>query len=346
MLRPAALALVAFLYFVVNTVLVSGVLSLLQGEALFSVWEEWCVWSFPYYLVGVAVVGLLPLSGQSISPAAWVIVLPVIYLVHFYHGLSVELGPQKRPQPAGQVDFRLPRPAKIYVAVVIVAGVALLGWGVVEFESESAARLLAYLGLVILTSVWKVWLPRMTGTISVNFVVVLAAIAELSLPEVMILTIAATVVQSLWKPEQRPVPVQILFNVATLLITASLAYGTLHWLRTTEAGGSWPFALFAATAVLYCGNTIIVAAAVRLAENLPLGEVWQRCCFWSFPYYVVGAVFAGLMVMTSAAAGWLVSFLVLPLMALVYVSYRIHVGKLGKAPPVTGAPAPEASQPV
>ena len=76
MLRPAALALVAFLYFVVNTVLVSGVLSLLQGQGLFSVWEEWYVWSFPYYLVGVAGVGLLPLSGQSISPAAWVIVLP------------------------------------------------------------------------------------------------------------------------------------------------------------------------------------------------------------------------------------------------------------------------------
>jgi MASE9 protein len=331
--RPAALALVAFLYFVVNTVLVSGVLSLLQGKGLFSVWEEWYVWSFPYYLVGVAVVGLLPLSGLSVSPAAWVIVLPVLYLVHFYHGLSVELGPQEKPKPSENVEFRLPTPAKVYVGLVIAAGIALLGWGLFTWESDSGWRFLAFLGLTLVTSAWKVWLPKMTGTISVNFVVMLAAIAELSLPEVMLLAVAATVVQSLWKPEQKPIVVQMLFNVATLVITSSLAYGAFHGLQTSTSGGSLAFVLFIATSVLYCGNTILVSVAVRLAESLPFSEVWQRCCFWSFPYYVVGAVFAGLMVVTSSSAGWPISFLVVPLMALVYVSYSIHVGKLGKAVP-------------
>ena len=124
-----------------------------------------------------------------------------------------------------------------------------------------------------------------------------------------------------------------------------MAYGALHGLDST-AGGSVAFVLFVATAVLYCGNTIIVSAAVWLAESLPMNEVWQRCCFWSFPYYAVGAVFAGLMVMTSAKAGWPASFLMLPLMALVYVSYRIHVGKLGKAAPATPVAESAASQPV
>ena len=44
---------------------------------------------------------------------------------------------------------------------------------------------------------------------------------------------------------------------------------------------------------------------------------------------------------------WLASFLVLPLMGLVYVSYRIHVGKLGKeAPAAAGVQESVASQTV
>ncbi|MCP5111706.1 MAG: hypothetical protein GY953_12810, partial [bacterium] len=213
-------------------------------------------------------------------------------------------------------------------------------------EPDGAVRFLAYLGLTLLTSAWKVWLPKMTGTISVNFVVLLAAIAELRLSEVMILAVAATVAQSLWKPEQKPRPVQILFNVATLVLTTSLAFGAFHGFEASVVDGSLAFVLFIAASVLYCGNTILVSAAVWLAEGLPLREVWPRCCFWSFPYYVVGAVFSGLMVVTSSSAGWPASFLVLPLMALVYVSYRIHVGKLGKAAPAASVPESAASQPV
>src|SRR5207244_1021960 len=50
--RPAEVALVACVYFVMNTVLVSGVLSLLQGKRLAEVCRQWYVWSLPYYLVG------------------------------------------------------------------------------------------------------------------------------------------------------------------------------------------------------------------------------------------------------------------------------------------------------
>ena len=78
--RPAALALVACLYFVTNTVLVSGVLSLLQGKPLREVCREWYVWSFPYYLIGAALVGLLPFSGQSLPPEASLVLMPLLYL--------------------------------------------------------------------------------------------------------------------------------------------------------------------------------------------------------------------------------------------------------------------------
>ena len=58
--QPAVLALIACVFFVINTVLVSGVLSLLQGSPMKEVCQQWYLWSFPYYLIGAAVVGLLP----------------------------------------------------------------------------------------------------------------------------------------------------------------------------------------------------------------------------------------------------------------------------------------------
>src|SRR5712692_1602707 len=66
--RPAVLALVAAVHFFISTVVVSGVLSLLEGKPLGQVCQNWYLWSFPYYLIGAVVVGLLPLSGRVPPP--------------------------------------------------------------------------------------------------------------------------------------------------------------------------------------------------------------------------------------------------------------------------------------
>src|ERR1700736_428066 len=58
--RSSAMALAAAVFFVTNTCLVSGILSLLQGTRLALVCQTWYLWSFPYYLIGAALVILLP----------------------------------------------------------------------------------------------------------------------------------------------------------------------------------------------------------------------------------------------------------------------------------------------
>ena len=52
------LAVAASFYFTADTLLVSGVLSLVQGKSLFAVWQQCYLWSFPYYLAGAAIAGL------------------------------------------------------------------------------------------------------------------------------------------------------------------------------------------------------------------------------------------------------------------------------------------------
>src|SRR5215813_13147649 len=86
---PAAvLAITACVYFVSNSFMTSVVLALVESKPLISVWQEWYVWSFPYYLIGTVAIGLLPIAGQSFSPESIVILLIAIYLVHFYCGLT------------------------------------------------------------------------------------------------------------------------------------------------------------------------------------------------------------------------------------------------------------------
>ena len=267
--RPAALALVACLYFVTNTVLVSGVLSLLQGKPLREVCQEWYVWSFPYYLIGAALVGLLPFSGQSLPPEASLVLMPLLYLMHFYYGLSKELpedGTDPANKPNGELD-RLSTSAKLYLGAVITAGSGLLAWSLLDWEWKDPMQFLVYLAVVQMASTCKVRLPRITGTISVNFVVLLAAIAELSLPEVVALSAVAALVQCLWKPKVRPKPIQIPFSVGTMVLSSAFAFTICRLVLDGLLADSLASFFVLATTLLYAGNTILISTAWGLAEG-------------------------------------------------------------------------------
>jgi hypothetical protein len=83
--------------------------------------------------------------------------------------------------------------------------------------------------------------------------------------------------------------------------------------------------LVVGTLVLYGSNSLLLATVLAMVDRKPLGAVWPLCYFWSLPYYLVGAAVAGVMTATWRMADWPPSLLVLPLMGLVYISYRVHV---------------------
>ncbi|HUJ20930.1 MAG TPA: hypothetical protein VLX58_05370 [Bryobacteraceae bacterium] len=321
--RPAVLALVAALHFAISTVLVSGVLSLLQGKRLPEVYQQFYFWSFPYYLIGAAVVGLLPLPGHTSVPEAWLILVPLLYLVHFYYTLS------NCQVPAGVPDgedsgSNLPVMAKLYIDAVITAGSVLLIYGALHWESANISRFLGYLSMALLAATCKVRLPRLTSTISVSFVLILVAIAELSYAEAILLSAAVPIVQNLWKARQRPRVLQVMFNCATFVLSTSLAYGVCRGSFVSGWPVALPTSLAIATTLFYVANTAMVAGVMCLTEHKSLRYLWQRCYFWSFPYYLVGASASGIMIATARAAGWPFSFLILPILTMVYVSYRLH----------------------
>jgi hypothetical protein len=332
---PVVLAAVGCTYFVVNTVLVSGVLSLLQSRRLADVCSRWYACSFPYYLVGVALVGLVPGPGQAVSGDAWLILLPVVYLMHFFLGLAaVQVSAIARTNRA---EVSLPPRAQLYLTGVVATGLLALAAGIPGWQPQDLARFLVYLALGVFASTLKIQLPGVRGTITPGFVLLLAAVAQLSFGETAVMAAVLGVVQVLWRSTKRPLLAQVLFNPACLAVSAALAWVLSRmvlapWLDNSVAG-----LLLISTLVLYGSNTILVAAMLALLDRKPLSGIWQLCHFWSLPYYLVGAAAAGIMTATGGNGDWPASLLVLPLMGLVYISYRALLGQAIAGTQPTGA---------
>jgi hypothetical protein len=320
--RPAVLALVTALHFFTSTILVSGVLALLQGKPIRQVCQQWYLWFLPYYLIGAVIVGLLPLFGRSPAPEGWLMLPPLLYLVHFFYVISHSQGPLTLNEKA-EYRAHLPHAAQFYVDVIITAGASLLIYGASHWQSHDVVRFLGYLAMALVAATCKVRLPGLRSTISVTFVVFLVAILELSYAEAVSIAAVVTVIQSVWRTERTPRPVQVAFNSACMVLSVSGAYVACYAL-TAPTPTAMIAPLVIATALLYGSNTFIVAAAMCLAERKPLRTIWQLYYFWSFPYYVVGASVAALMIAAARSVGWQLSLAVFPVLVLVFASYRLH----------------------
>lgn len=332
--RPALMAFVAAVYFAVNTGFVSGVLSLLQGKPLSQVAEEWYVWSFPYFLIGAAFLGLLPGGdSKSISPASWLAVLPLLYLVHFFYGLSRGARPKGSGGSAGLTGAAsgLPSSARWFVGSVVVAGALIFAFALFNWSCADPLRFAGYAALALVASTWKVRLPGMVSTISVNFVIILVAILELSMGETMLISAGVAALQSLWRTARRPRLHQIAFNMSALVISAAAAFAVGRFLVDAPIANSLPAVLPLTVTTFYGVNALLVTRVIAAAEGQRMFEVWRTCYFWSLPYYLVGAGGAGLMIATQRTVGWQPALAILPLIMMVYVSYRAHVSRSGAA---------------
>jgi len=79
---PLALLLVAITYFAFNTFAMATIIRLTEGKPVLKVWTECYFWSFPYYLVGAAIAGLVSFLNRHIGWQSSLLVLPPVYLMY------------------------------------------------------------------------------------------------------------------------------------------------------------------------------------------------------------------------------------------------------------------------
>lgn len=321
--RPALLAAAAAIYFALNTALVSGILSLLGGGSFTGVNRQWYSWSFPYYLLGAAAVGALPLDGRPIDLEACAVLVPLAYLAHFFRGLRERRGAGAEEDTAGPAA--IPASAKAFTAAIAAMAGSFLATALARREPVQWDWFLCYLALGAVASAWKVRLPGTTGTISVHYVVMLVAVAHAGMFEALAISAAGPLVQSYWRARTKPQPVQVLFNVSVMVVATGVTFSACRFLPGAELLATLLGFLICAAGLHFLANTILVSIVLSLVEGEPVIGLWRRLYFWAFPIYMVGAAAAGVMVATTRSAGWVPSLLVLPLMAMAQLSYRLHV---------------------
>jgi hypothetical protein len=217
----------------------------------------------------------------------------------------------------------MPTTAKLYISSAILVGLTMLaGCLLYGWNFPDLPRYFGYLLLACLSSTLKIKLPKICGTMSINFLFVLIGVAELTLAETITLGCASALTQCLWKPRKQPTLVQILFNMSTLATSIGGCFFISHTLVQGEN-------LLALMAVAVCSyfllNTGMVSLVLALIVKRPYIKIWRQCYLWSFPYYLAGSVIAAAITVSSRTAGWKPSLLMLPVMYLIYSHYRLHL---------------------
>ncbi|MBK5292880.1 MAG: HD domain-containing protein, partial [Acidobacteriia bacterium] len=218
---------------------------------------------------------------------------------------------------------------KIYILAVSLLGLASLITHSYHFHSTDPVRFSIYLVIVAVCSGLKVSLPGIKGTMSVSYVIFLLGFIQLSLSETLVMGLVSTLVQSVWHAKQRPKPVQVVFNIASIAIAITGGYAVYHSPLWAGAGSPvHPLALVTAACGYFLLNTLSIALVVGLSESKSSWQVWKECYFWSFPYYLLGASITGAMDYFGQYVGWEVSVLVLPLVYVIYRSYGLYLDRL------------------
>src|SRR5260370_27743628 len=221
--------------------------------------------------------------------------------------------------------------ARLYLASVIVAGTAVLLWGLAHWQSQDSLRVSVYLIIACLASGMKVILPSVNGTMSASFLFVLIGVAALSMPETLVIGCLGIVIQSLWHASMRPQPLRVTFKVASMALSVAFAHaaystGVMPWFHLER-----PVALALASVGFFVANTLFVAVAIAITEHQPLWNVWKRGYFWSLPVYLVGAAIAAFIDGASRWIGWQTALLILPVLYLIHSVHKLHIEKLQEA---------------
>ena len=215
---------------------------------------------------------------------------------------------------------------RLLVAVVVLGGAAAMVYSVFHGRSENPLKFFCYLVIALAASRLKVNLPGISGTMSVNFLFLLLGVLELSLPEAMVMGCLSVIVQCF--DRDRPFPVQVAFNVGSTALAIAVTFATYSYSSAHTAVNNPSTMLFLAACVYFIANTVPVAALISLTERRSLRTIWSESYFWSFPYYLVGAGVAGMMSWLRGFTDWQTSLLTLPVVYLIYRSYRLYLGKL------------------
>jgi diguanylate cyclase (GGDEF)-like protein/putative nucleotidyltransferase with HDIG domain len=228
-------------------------------------------------------------------------------------------------------DFnQMPRAARAFWFLVVAAGCCCLAraLGAWQIHEESTVKFLVYLIAAVSASGLKIRLPGIFGTLSMNYVVIILALQDLSLSAALIVAIASTLGQCIIHTTSRAKWFRVLFSVGGIpvpVIAAHLALKSQGLLLLDHTGY---LALLAASMAYFAINTLTVAGIISCTSGNSIYETWRDSYLWTSPQYLVGGIIAGATHYLGTAWGWPALLIAAPPLYLVYRSYSLYLGRV------------------
>jgi MASE9 protein len=224
------------------------------------------------------------------------------------------------------------RPTQTFIGVMLLAAITSSVYAGLGSHALHSYYALALAALAAATSRMKVKLPGVEGNMSVNLPFLLMAVISLSAVEAVLIACISTAVQC-WPQESKKFrPEQMLFNVSMMAFATSTA--NLIWNAGWLSHASWTspaLVLASTTAAFFLGQTVPVAAIIKLTQGETMRRVWMSIVQLSFPYYVVSAGVTSMLSLVSHRFGWQAAIVVFPVMYGIHHSYRLYFGRVSEA---------------
>ncbi len=232
------------------------------------------------------------------------------------------------PKPSGAGEQKLSK-ANLYITAIIALGAGLVLRSLYLWQSDQPWFYLGFVLVTLFTSVLKVSLPGITGTISLAYIFVLLSITRFSMSETILLAVASCVAQCLWRPRKRVKIVEVAFSAASMAGTVYLSYWVYYAFGDVKLNQTrLILLLFLATTVYFLLSTYSIATAIGLTAGSRIVAVWKEGYLWSFPYYLVGASVIALVQMFVTRIGIQLPLVAVPILYGIYRSFRLYVRHL------------------
>ncbi|HZS28231.1 MAG TPA: HD domain-containing phosphohydrolase [Candidatus Angelobacter sp.] len=87
---PLPLLVATIVFFLLNSIPVATVVALADNTSIFEKWHTGYSWTFPYYLIGAAIAGLIQFVNRMVGWEMSILVLPAVYVI--YRSYCMHLG--------------------------------------------------------------------------------------------------------------------------------------------------------------------------------------------------------------------------------------------------------------
>ena len=212
--------------------------------------------------------------------------------------------------------------AKIYIAGITLVGATVVFLNATQFRPQNIPLFLLYLAAAVCTSWLNLRIPINLGGFPTGFLLVLLAIVELSLPEVLFIGCTATVLSELRQSKFKIKFGELLFTMGSVATSIAAAYNAYHLSPDRRLNPIFPAILLASSLVFFFHYAI--ASAILRDPSTSLKSFYRKRLYSLLPWFVAAGYMACMINSTSRETGVPAAVVALPILFVIERGYRMY----------------------